>query len=152
MALEFPPSPALDEVFESWIWDGEKWAARGQPGGEWTGPIPMTFVFPGAQWPQMAVNIPIAIACSVPEDLVGSVYYNGQNATATTNTFQLNQIRAGSSVQIGLVTVATNGTAIFTGTGSDLEVGDVLQMYYPSATGDPTLGDVGITILTDRDA
>ena len=83
-------------------------------------------------------------------DLEGAVYFNGQNATATTNTFQLNQISAGATTQIGLITVATDGTAAFSGSGGELAVGDVLQLYYPSTTGDPTLGDVGITVITER--
>lgn len=142
----------LDDA-KLYIWDGSQWVITvntPEGGGEMTGPIPFSFIFPGAQWPQMQVNVPIVVAVTIPEDLVGSVYYNGENATATTNTFVLNQISGGATAQIGLVTVGTDGTAIFTGVGADLEPGDILQMIYPSTTGDPTLGDVGITILSQR--
>ena len=33
MALDFPTSPSLNEVFDRWVWDGDKWVLPGGIGG-----------------------------------------------------------------------------------------------------------------------
>jgi hypothetical protein len=117
-----------------------------------TTPVPVTFPFSGKPLAGMVINVPMVTVNSVDDSLAGTRVYVGTLPTSDA-VFTVKRITAlGIVSTIGIITItsASQFSAVLSGGGASLSVGDVLQLVAP-AVQDATLADVGITILTMRE-
>jgi predicted phage tail protein len=112
--------------------------------------VPITFSFAGKPATGALVNVPMAMALTVPASLAGATVYDSTKTTSNA-AFIVNRITGGTTITaIGTVTVTStsNVSATLAGSGATMAAGDILQMVAPTA--DATLSDVGITLLATR--
>ena len=147
-ALDFPNSPAVNDVFQFWTWDGFKWTV--QPSRLFGNNVPIAFPFAGKPPAGLMVNVPVSIPLAVPAGLSGTTVYANSLAGAGA-IFTFNRIRAGATLTLGTVTITpvSHTSCTLAGAGGSLAVGDDLQIVAPSPQ-DANLADVGVTILTTR--
>jgi len=114
--------------------------------------VPVSFAFLGKMASQAQVNAPMGFPLTVLLNLAGAVFFAAVPATSD-QTFTLNHLSPSSGVvPLGTITVAagSRNSCTLAGPGGRLATGDVLQLVTP-LTQDPTLQDVGITILARRE-
>lgn len=139
-ALNFPDAPTPGEVFDDrWQWDGTKWTSNQLPLY-----LPIAFSFPGKPAAGMQLVVPMAVAVDIPGGLTGSI---GICEVAPTGVveFSVNN-NAGN---IGVATVETDGSIVFSGIGGSLAIGDAIIVQAPIVA-DAAMTAVGLTILTTR--
>jgi len=100
--------------------------------------------FPFVMRPQGSIAVAVPWPLTIPASLAGTVASCVTNPTASA-TFTVNRVRSGATTALGTVAIATNGTALLSGSGGDLVAGDLLQVVAPAVT-DTTLRDLSITV------
>jgi hypothetical protein len=147
-ALDFPNSPAINQIFQFWQWDSVKWTTS--PGSLFGNNVPIAFPFAGKPPAGQTVNVPMTIPLVVPAGLSGTTVYAGSLAGAGA-IFTFNKISGGSTTVLGTVTITpvSHTSCTLAGAGGSLAIGDDLQIVCP-AIQDANLADVGVTLLTTR--
>jgi hypothetical protein len=145
--LDFPNSPALNQVFLYWVWDGVKWPAAPSGGGA---VVPICFPWQGKPAANAQVNSPMSIPMTIAANLSGATVFANSLAGAGA-IFTVNKVSGGVVTALGTVTITptSHTSCTLAGAGGSLAVGDDLQVIAP-ALQDANLADVSITILMTR--
>lgn len=113
--------------------------------------LPIPLVIPGKPAASQVYNVVMATAITIPANFVGTMAYQGTQATAAM-VVSVNKISGGALTAIGTLTLGTaSKTAITLSTQAQasLGAGDVLQFAMPSVQ-DATGADIGITVLAAK--
>lgn len=150
MALDFPQSPQLDEVFvagdRAWKWNGYAWDKISA--GTGSQPYVISFFAEGTlQSGEKLFMHPAVVRVQFPENLVGCKI----RCAAPQNDADFTLVMGGATVGVARILAnATEGSfqpsAAFT---FDPAQNHVLTLLAP-AIADPTLADVSITLLGVR--
>lgn len=145
--LDFPNTPAVNDVFMFWQWDGVKWPAAPSSTGA---NVPVTFPWIGKPPAGAKVNVPVPIALTIAPGLVGTTVFASSLAGAGA-IFTINKVSGGTTTALGTVTILPTGPTSCTlaGAGGSLAIGDDLQVIAP-AIQDANLADCGVTLLLTR--
>ena len=111
--------------------------------------LPISFPFGGSPGAGTIVNVPMGFDLTVPANLAGTRVYAGTKAR-TGAVFTVNRVSGTVVTLLGTVTITptSNTSCDLLGPGGPVPAGDVLQIVVGAQ--DPTLSDIGITILANR--
>ena len=110
--------------------------------------VPIAFPWGGKPAASAVVNIPMAMAMTVPAGLTGTRVF-ASTAPSGTPTFTLNKISGGSTTALGTIQFTSAVAATLAGAGGSLTSTDTLQLVAP-ASQDAALADCAITVLCAR--
>ncbi len=145
-ALDFPASPALNQVYSAngaaWKWNGESWI--GVPATDY---LFTSCIFVGViPSSQILIDNPMAQGCTFSAALSGSAGTLNVAATAQTD-FDVQK----NGVSFGTIRFAAAGTvaSFISASGATFAIGDILTVIAP-ASADASASTLGFTLVATR--
>jgi hypothetical protein len=146
LAVDVIAPPPLVQVVEVGNWASIPVSYAQLPPG--LQQVPVSFPFDGKPTSNSEIGVPMTFPLTVPPGLAGTTTY-AMTLPTNPRTFMLNQISAGTVTLLGTITFTPDIGVMLIGSGGRLATGDTLQLMTPPGQ-DPTLSDVGITVLLNR--
>ena len=111
--------------------------------------LPISFPFSDKPGINIAINVPMGFAVTVPAGLAGTMSY-ARIKPAANAVFTLNRVVGAVVTLLGTVTLTPDSQTshVLAGPGGAVAVGEVLQIL--TGAQDASLADIGITVMANR--